>query len=395
MALPRQKINFEKPSIECRNLVLRVASLVLLLASPLAAAESFEEALSRLKSIEPGSASQTPLKESWDVVAGGGIERLTTVLGAMSNVSPLSENWLRASADAIAERELQSSGKLPNKVLEKFVLDQTQAPRARRTAYEWLTQVDSTAADRLLPTMLDDSSLEIRHDAVARLLAEADSAQTDSEKLEKYQLSLKSARSLDQMQQSVEQLQKLGEKPNLATVFGYLTDWKVIGPFDNMAGAGFEKVFPPEVDIDFSKQHEGKNGPVKWEPVSTTEKDHDLEKVGVVDLNEILVEEKGVAAYVVATFVSDKEQELQCRYGTVNATKLWVNGELLISKDIYHMGGEFDQYIGIAKFRKGENTILLKICQNEQTDSWAKNWDFRLRVTDGLGGGIISSASSN
>jgi len=388
------------PSLISRYVVCNVIYLVLLFAQPSDAAESFEASLKRLQTVNAGSASQTQLKEAWDVVTGGGVERLTTVLGAMSDVDPLSENgplsenWLRASVDAIAERELQSSGELPVDVLEKFVLDSARSPRARRTAFEWLTQVDSSASDRLLPAMLDDTSLEIRHDAVAQLMAEAEASQDDSDKLQKYQRALQSARSLEQMKQCVEQLQKLGETPNLATEFGYITSWKAIGPFDNRAGAGFDKAFPPETEIDFAKQYEGKSGSVKWVDLSTTDQDQDLDKVGVVDLNEILVEEKGVAAYVTATFVSDNEQTLECRYGTVNATKLWVNGELLISKDIYHMGGEFDQYIGSIKFRKGENTILLKICQNEQTEGWAKAWDFRLRVTDGLGGGIAQAAES-
>jgi hypothetical protein len=394
MDRPSRIIELMMPSLISRPVVCNVICLVLLLTVASDAAESFEDSLKRLQTVNAGSTSQSQLKEAWDVVTGGGVERLTTVLGAMSDINPLSENWLRASVDAIAEHELQSSGELPVDVLEKFVLDSAKAPRARRTAYEWLTQVDPSASDRLLPAMLNDTSLEIRHDAVAQLIAEAKASQDDAGKLQKYQRALKSARSLEQMTQCVEQLQKFGETPNLATEFGYITSWKAIGPFDNMVGAGFDKVFPPETEIDFAKQYEGKSGSVKWVELSTTDQDQDLEKVGVVDLNEILVEGKGVAAYVVATFVSAKEQVLECRYGTVNATKLWVNGELLISKDIYHMGGEFDQYIGSSKFRKGENTILLKICQNEQTESWAKNWDFRLRVTDGLGGGIAQSVES-
>ncbi len=382
------------PSLLARNVVCNVICLVLLFALPSNAAESFEASLKRLRTVNAGSTSQTQLKEAWDVVAGGGVEQLTTVLGAMSNVSPLSENWLRASADAICERELRSSGKLPIEVLEKFLLDSGKAPRARRTAFEWLTQVDSSASDRLLPAMLDDTSLEIRHDAVAQLIAEAEASQDDTDKLQKFQRALQSARSLEQMKQCVEQLQKLGKTPNLATEFGYVTAWKAIGPFDNTAGSGFDKVFPPETEIDFAKQYEGKSSSVKWKDLSTSEQNQDLEKVGVVDLNEILVEEKEVAAYVTATFVSEKEQTLECRYGTVNATKLWVNGELLISRNVYHMGGEFDQYIGSIKFLQGENTILLKICQNEQTEGWAKAWDFRLRVTDRLGGGIAQSAES-
>ena len=41
------------------------------------------------------------------------------------------------------------------------------------------------------------------------------------------------------------------------------------------------------------------------------------------------------------------------------------------------------EYIG-----KGRNTILLKVCQNEQADAWAQVWDFQLRVCDAVGGAV-------
>ena len=57
-----------------------------------------------------------------------------------------------------------------DRALEKFLVDRRHAPRSRRLAYEWLVRVDPAAADRLLPGMLDDPSLELRRDAVAQLL---------------------------------------------------------------------------------------------------------------------------------------------------------------------------------------------------------------------------------
>ena len=34
----------------------------------------------------------------------------------------------------------------------------------------------------------------------------------------------------------------------------------------------------------------------------------------------------------------------------------------------------------------GANEILIKVCQNEQNDSWAQQWSFQLRICDALGG---------
>lgn len=380
--------------VDTTGTIFRVVALIALLLiscnCPLAIAVDFAGALEQLRSAEAGDASQTNLQQSWQTVAAADSAELTAILEAMRDVGPLAENWLRAAVDAIAERELRISGHLPEKELQQFVLDTHQPPRARRTAFEWLTQVDASAPNRLLPQMLEDSSLELRHDAVAQLLVEAENATDNDLKQEKFQRAFQVARGLSQTKQCIEALKQLGESPDLNKHFGYITDWRVIGPFDNMAGKGFGEAYPPEQEVDFKKRYQGKSSEVSWLEYSTLGADQGPGEIGVANLNEALVEEKGVAGYLAAIFYSPRDQELQCRYGTVNATRLWVNGELLISKDVYHMGGEYDQYIATAQFHRGKNTILLKVCQNEQTESWARPWEVRLRVTDLLGGGVVS-----
>ena len=113
------------------------------------------------------------------------------------------------------------------------------------------------------------------------------------------------------MKRSIELLQQFGESPDLAASFGYVTSWHVIGPFDNVGGVGFNAIYPPETELDFSQQYQGKNGKVGWKELETQGKD--IEKVGVVDLNQAVVEEKGVVAYVAATFISAREQVLECQ----------------------------------------------------------------------------------
>jgi hypothetical protein len=46
-----------------------------------------------------------------------------------------------------------------------------------------------------------------------------------------------------------------------------------------------------------------------------------------------------------------------------------------------------------AQLQAGRNTILVKVCQNEQTEEWTVEWDFQLRVTDALGTPILSTAT--
>jgi hypothetical protein len=50
-----------------------------------------------------------------------------------------------------------------------------------------------------------------------------------------------------------------------------------------------------------------------------------------------------------------------------------------------------DQYIVRGHLNEGENTILIKVCQNEQQESWAQIWKFQLRVCDKGGTAILSA----
>jgi len=114
------------------------------------------------------------------------------------------------------------------------------------------------------------------------------------------------------------------------------------------------------------------------------------EKYGLVDLTKVTEPQKGSVTYAYTVFTSDKDQTVDLRLGTPNAWKLWVNGEFVFGREEYHRGMAIDQYRMRAKLKQGPNQILLKICQNEQTEDWAQRWQFQLRVCDSTGTAILS-----
>lgn len=363
------------------------ALLLVVLSFQSSIAGELSEALQVLGRADVGATSQVDAQRAWQTVAAkGSVEHLPEILAAMKEVGPLADNWLRAAVDTITERELSKTGSLPAELFESFTLDMKQAPRARRIAYEWLVKVDATAPERLLPNMLDDQSLELRYDALTRLLDEAEKVDGEQEKIQKYQRALRSARDIMQLKTCAEALTELGQTPDMAREMGFLTRWKVIGPFDNTERAGFDKVYPPEQEIDLEAEYEGSSGPVKWKDAEAEQKD--LKQLGHVDLNAALVEEKNVLAYAFTTFDVAEDLQVECRYETIEATKLWVNGKEIAVKNVYHSGYDFDQYVVPCQLKRGENRILIKVCQNEQTDAWTRPWEFRLRITDKLGGAI-------
>ena len=92
-----------------------------------------------------------------------------------------------------------------------------------------------------------------------------------------------------------------------------------------------------------------------------------------------------------AEFVSDGPQDVEFRLACKNAWKLWLNGQLLFGREEYHRGMQLDQYRVQGSLRPGRNTILVKVCQNEVVEPWTVEWQFQLRVCDGVGSAILST----
>ena len=344
--------------------------------------------LKTLLAAGPQGAGHREAAEAWQQVAHADAAQLPVVLAALDNAGPLAANWIRAAVETIAERHLQRGGRLPAAELEQFLRDTRHAPRARRLAYEWLAQVDPTVPGRLLPGMLNDPSLELRRDAVARVIGEAVALATSGKSTEaavRYDEAFAAARDTDQVNLLADRLRKLGRPVDLARHFGFLVAWKIIGPFDNKGQKGFDVAYPPEQRVDFQASCPGKHGEVRW--IEHTTKDN----FGHVDFNRVLGEEKGVIAYAAAEFLADKPQPVEFRMASFNALKLWLNGKLIDQHHVYHGGSQMDQYVSPATLQPGRNLILLKACQNEQTQEWARHWGFQLRVCDALGTAVLSA----
>jgi hypothetical protein len=162
-----------------------------------------------------------------------------------------------------------------------------------------------------------------------------------------------------------------------------LDRWWLIGPFDHRKGIGFEAVYPPETEIDLRKEYAGMERKVSWIKKASDQRHATL------DLNQLIAPHHGAVAYAYREFESDRAQEVEVRYGTPNGSKLWVNGELLFAHDEYHQTMRMDQYQVQTKLQPGTNKILLKICQNEQTEDWAQRWEFQVRICDSSGTAVL------
>ena len=312
------------------------------------------------------------------------------ILGSFDDDNPIAANWLRGAVESVAENARKQDKTLADEKLVAFIQDTSHSPKARAVAYHLLGIQNRSMADDLIPGFENDPSLELRLLAVDHLIGQAktlNEADQQGPAIETYRKALTATRNAGQAQQIADALKELGEEVDTTEHFGFVKNWHIIAPFDFAGGEGFEKKYPPEIEINLKARYPGKlveelDGGARWKPIELGE------SKSRVDFNKAFAPIKEVVGYAVTTFDSDEARAVELRWGSPNGTKVWINGDLVGANKVYHAGDNFDQYIAKVDIKPGENIILVKLVQNDQTQSWTNVWHFSLRVCDHLGTAI-------
>ncbi|MFU7559969.1 hypothetical protein ACMFWY_14935 [Roseiconus sp. JC912] len=313
---------------------------------------------------------------------------ITDVLSGFNDASQRGRNWLRALAADVAD-----NGEFPESELLKFFNDRSGDADARYVAFQLLVGNDNDAKAKLLANAATDPSLPVRYLKIQSLIDAAEKQKDESpgEAKETLQQVVQNARSANQLEKATAMLSDLGVKVDLADTLGMMTQWWAIGPFDNTDSKNFDTEYTPEQRYLESgspiattgpgepQTEKGKDGqPVTWLRIDSDD------KLGMVDLNAPLKNAKDATAYVYCRFSTDSESadfEAQIRLGCITANKVWVNGKLVTSNEVYHSGSRIDQYVAPCTLSKGENTVMIKVLQNAQTEPWAQDYQFQFRLT--------------
>jgi len=361
---------------------MTVLALLLALGSP---DGDLSAALEKIRTVGARGEGNAEAAEAWRQVVARGPDALLPLLAAFDGAGPRAENWLRGALDAVAEEAIARKTPPDPRMLETVVRDVRRSGSGRHAAYEWLVRLDPDAPARLLPGMIDDPARELRREAVARATAAAESLlKTDrAAATDAFRKLLPSARDVDQVDALVKRLKSLGVEADVHAHYGVIARWVLIASFDNSNMKGFDARNAPEDGVDLHAKPPGKGGvPVRLVDVTSAD------PVGKIDLNAVLGKEMGATAFAYAVVESPDERPVELRVATNNAVKIFLNGTLGYFRNEYHHGMKMDQYVARGMLRKGRNEVLLKICQNEQKDTWAQTWSFQARLCDAAGGGL-------
>jgi hypothetical protein len=350
--------------------------------------DDLKSAIHTIRQVGPDGKGSAEAAGAWKLLAKSPIEQLPLLLAGMDGATPLARNWIRAAVDEIVESAEQGKKPLPTVALESFLADTSHDPQARRLAFDLLVQQDKTASDRFLPKMVNDPSPELRRDAIARVLDDAEKLLSTEKKAEakaRFQQAFVAARDKDQIDKAAKRLKDLGQAIDLAKHLGFILDWKLIGPFANVEQKGVETPYPPEKVLDFRAEYDGKEGKVGWKDYVSKDEN------GIVDLNVGVGQHTEAAAYATTEFTSSAAREVEIRIGCYTAFKLWVNGALALDRGDAYTGMAVDHYRTKIRLREGKNTLLMKVCTDVPPPQVPKLWRFQLRVCNADGTAILST----
>ena len=168
----------------------------------------------------------------------------------------------------------------------------------------------------------------------------------------------------------------MGIERDFAREAGFLTQWKLIGPFPN---EGIDTPAPPETEYRDDAEYNGIDGKrVRWTNVRTPHIRGILDLLGLMDPNQNTV------AYARAEFSIAEAGDAQIRLGSDDGIACWLNGEKVHSNDV-DRGLTPDSDRVPVTLKSGSNVLLLKITQH------GGGWAFCARVTDPDGNPISFS----
>ena len=131
--------------------------------------DEFIEAIETLRSVGSEGRGNAAASKALKRLSNGGKELIPALLTAMDGANSFSLNYLRGAVEVISSKTLSKGESLPLVELGEFLLNKSHDTKPRAMAFDLIRRADANAAERLIPGMLSDPSVDLRREAVARL----------------------------------------------------------------------------------------------------------------------------------------------------------------------------------------------------------------------------------
>ncbi|HPA70876.1 MAG TPA: DUF3857 domain-containing protein [Spirochaetota bacterium] len=149
----------------------------------------------------------------------------------------------------------------------------------------------------------------------------------------------------------------LAAAKRLRESLGFITKFRVIGPFAGSDHMHFTAPHPLEKAPDSTSRYEGRNGPVEWFDTET-----DLQ--GRADLDQVFRGTRNSVFYLRAPLYAERAGTYHLSLGKTGAAALWVDGAPVFSDTREH-GFAFDQYRVVLELGAGKHDLLVKLGSSE------------------------------
>ncbi len=165
----------------------------------------------------------------------------------------------------------------------------------------------------------------------------------------------------------------ISEARSMFSQIGFITSWRLIGPFDNISSSGYDTPYPPEMEDNPNAVYSGADlRKVRYFTPPHSRND------GWIDFARHFESVQGVF-YARCYIRSDSTQRVQFRIGTSGAFRLFLN-DALVSDTVDEHNNDLDTYITELTLQRGWNNVLVKMCNSK-----LERCNFLFRITNASG----------
>ncbi len=148
----------------------------------------------------------------------------------------------------------------------------------------------------------------------------------------------------------------------------FITDWMVIGPFDNTENKEFNTIYAPENTIDLYSKVQGESKELVWQKA-------EVDFHGLLNFDKIIGKMNYKIAYAYTRVWAPEEMSAVILFGSDDGAKMWLNKEEIYAVDMQRGVIDDDEKVTV-QLKKGWNDLLVKVANQKG------HWGLKVRFDD-------------